>query len=86
MLFNSILIASAFAALASARQTKQDSRLEAFLKAHPNPVNVTLGHGHGIDPGVHVKRGMGNAIIGNRCDHDIWVWSADGNVRSHDRS
>jgi hypothetical protein len=76
MLFSSIFISS-FAALAAAAGP---SRLESFLKAHPTPSNVTVGHGTGINPTVEVKRGLGTAVLGNRCDHDIWIWSVDGQV------
>lgn len=81
MLFRSVVLASAFAALTSATSP---SRLEALLKADPNPSNVTIGHshGHGGHSSLQVKRGLGNAIVGNRCDYDIWVWSVDGLVSS----
>ncbi|KAJ4348853.1 uncharacterized protein N0V89_010232 [Didymosphaeria variabile] len=74
MFFQTVVL-GALAALAAADGT---SRLESFLKSNPAPSNVTVGNGHGIDPTVEVKRGMGNAVLGNRCDHDIWVWSVDG--------
>ncbi|KAJ4289862.1 hypothetical protein N0V90_011195 [Kalmusia sp. IMI 367209] len=76
MRFYTILLASGFAAFASATFHKPDSRLDNFLNSQPDPSsNATFGSDTDI---VQVKRGMGKAILGNRCDHDIWVWSVDG--------
>lgn len=76
MFFNTILVSS-FAALAAAAS---GSRLESLLRSNPNPANVTLGPNAGHRSLNQAKRDMGSAVLGNRCDHDIWMWSVDGQV------
>jgi len=82
-MFARSVIISALVALTAAAGT---SSLESFLhdKVHDLKADVHVGHGHKIHPGDHFKRdnstGLGNAILGNRCDHDIYVWSVDGTV------
>lgn len=67
------------------------TRLEAFLKEHidepgfgENGQNVTSPvptEGTTIKSRSLEARGMGNAIVSNRCDYDIWVWSVDQKAR-----
>lgn len=59
-----------------------DSQLEQFLRTHDN-IDVNANLGNTSDPHGEVDiqaRDMGNVVIGNRCPHDIWVWSVDQKV------
>jgi hypothetical protein len=30
--------------------------------------------------GLETRGGLGNAVVINRCPHDVWLWSVDQNV------
>ena len=73
-------------AVLAAASVNTDTQITHFLHGYTgqtkqNGVPIVEGNSFALTTKNRKREGLGNAIIGNRCDYDVWMWSVDQNVR-----